>query len=135
MKKNHGLTLIELLIALVIVAILAIIAAELYTSQIYVSRRTDGINSLYSISTAEERYRTTNTTYGTLAQVWGGVTSSTGGYYSLAITTNTATSYTITATALGSQVKDKENGTSCSTLTLSAVSGTITETPTACWPS
>jgi type IV pilus assembly protein PilE len=135
MKKYAGLTLMELLIAMLIVSILAVIAAELYSSQLYASRRTDGINTLYSISAAEERYRTTNTTYGTLAQVWNSVAVSTGGYYTLAITTNTASNYTITATATGTQVKDKENGTSCATLTLTNVSGTITETPTACWPS
>ena len=135
MKKYRGLTLMELVIALLIVAILSVIAAELYSSQLYASRRTDAINSLYSISTAEERYRTTNTTYGTLAQVWNSVTLSTGGYYNLAITTNTASNYTITATAIGKQVNDQENGTSCSTLTLANVNGTITETPTVCWPS
>jgi type IV pilus assembly protein PilE len=135
MKKYCGMTLLELLIVLVIISVLAVIATEMYKSQIYRSKRTDGINSLYGISTAEERYRATNTTYGTLAQVWSSVATSTGGFYTLAITTNTATNYTITATAVGKQASDTENGTSCAVLTLSAVSGTITQTPTACWPS
>jgi type IV pilus assembly protein PilE len=134
-QTTHGMTLIELLITVVIIAILAIIAITLYTSQIRNSRRTDGINSLFAISLAEERYRTTNTTYGTLAQVWAGVTASTGGYYTLAITVNTATEYTITATAVGNQASDAESGTSCATLTLDSNGGTITKSPTICWPS
>jgi type IV pilus assembly protein PilE len=135
MKKNKGMTLIELLIALTVIAILAVIAATVYSSQLRVSRRSDAINTLFAMSLAEERYRTTNTTYGTLAQVWGGVTTSTGGYYTLAISAITTSTYTITATATGDQVNDKEGSTSCTPLTLAANNGTITETPLVCWPS
>jgi type IV pilus assembly protein PilE len=134
-QKTTGVMLIELLIAVVIIAILAIIAAALYTSQIRAGRRTDAINTLFAISLAEERYRTTNTTYGTLAQVWGGITTSTGGYYTLAISTATATEYTITATATGTQASDSEGGTSCATLTIDNTAGTITQTPNVCFPS
>jgi type IV pilus assembly protein PilE len=134
-QTTLGMTLIELLITVVIIAILAIIAITLYTNQMRNSRRTDALNTVFSISLAEERYRTTNTTYGAINQVWGGVTTSTGGYYTLAITKNTATEYTITATAVGNQASDAESGTSCATLTLDSTNGTITRTPSVCWPS
>jgi type IV pilus assembly protein PilE len=135
LSTNKGVSIIELLVTIVIVAILALIAVVIYTSQVRNSRRTDAINTLFSIALAEESYRTTNTTYGTLAQVWNGVTTSTGGYYTIAISTVAATTYTITATATGDQVNDAQNGTSCSVLTYSMNAGTVTETPTACWPS
>jgi type IV pilus assembly protein PilE len=134
-RKIKGLTLLELMIAMVCVAILASIALTLFSSQVRVSRRTDAINTISAITLAEERYRTTNLTYGTLAQVWGGVTTSTGGFYTLAVSSTSATAYTITATATGDQVNDAEGTTSCSTLTLTSNNGTITQTPAVCWPS
>jgi type IV pilus assembly protein PilE len=134
-RKIKGMTLLELMIAVVCVAILALIALTLFSSQVRTSRRTDAINTINAISLAEERYRTSNTTYGTLAQVWGGVTTSTGGFYTLAVSNNSATAYTITATATGNQANDSEGATSCGTLTLSSNNGTITQTPAVCWPS
>jgi type IV pilus assembly protein PilE len=134
-RTNSGMTLIELMIAVVIVAILSVIAITLYSSQFRAGRRTDAINTIYSISLAEERYRTTNTTYGSLTQVWGGVTTSTGGYYTLSISNTSATAYTITATATGDQIHDAEGATSCTPLQLAMSNGTFTKTPAVCWPS
>jgi type IV pilus assembly protein PilE len=138
MKKvtnKKGMTVLELLVAIVIVAILSILAVVIYSAQVRNSRRTDALNTLFAIALAEESYRTTNTTYGTLAQVYGGVTTSVGGYYTLAISNVASTSYTLTATATGDQVNDAQNGTSCATLTYTMSNGTVTESPTPCWPS
>jgi type IV pilus assembly protein PilE len=134
LNKKRGFTLIEMMITVLIIAITASIALYLYTDKVKRGRRIDAINALLSISLAEERYRSNNTTYGTLAQVWGGVTTSQEGYYTLAISNVTATGYTITATGTGTQTSDAENGTSCATLTLTVSSGTITKTPATCWP-
>jgi type IV pilus assembly protein PilE len=133
-SKHNGFSLIEILIVVAITAILAKIAVGLYVSYGLESRRSDGINALLTLSNAEEQYRSSNTTYGTLAQI-NGNTASPQGYYTLAISGNSATAYTITATANGSQANDTQNGTSCATLTLAASNGTITQTPAACWPS
>jgi len=138
MKKNahsKGFTLIDLMISLIIIAILTIIAVVMYLVQVRNSRRVDGINTVFSIAMAEETYRTSNTQYGTLAQVWNGVTTSSGGYYTLGISNLSATAYTITATATGDQANDVEGGTSCTTLTFAMSSGTATKTPSVCWPS
>lgn len=134
MQNNRGFTLIELMITVVVLAILVATAVALYTPQLRQGRRADGINSLLSISMAEERYRSTNTTYGTLAQVWGGVTASTGGYYTLGISNVSATSYTLTATATGDQANDTEGSTSCASLQLLMSNGTVTRSPSICWP-
>lgn len=133
-QKINGFTLTEVMIAILIVSILAILAVNIYSSYVRAGRRADGMNTITSIALAEEKYRTTNLQYGTLAQVWGGVTSSAGGYYNLAISGTSATAYTITATAQGDQANDQENGTSCATLTLAVSNGTVTKTPAACWP-
>lgn len=135
MKKFFGFTLIEISIALIIVAVLTAIATVTYVSQVRKSRRVDAINTITSISLAEERYRSTNTLYGTLAQVWDGVSASAEGFYTLSITNVTGTTYTITATATGNQANDIEGSTACSSLALAMSSGTVTKTPAACWPS
>jgi type IV pilus assembly protein PilE len=132
--RKTGFSLLEMLVVVVILAILTILAIAMFTGNVRQGRRSDGVNTLLSISLAEERYRTIHTTYGTLAQVWGGVTTSTQGYYTLAISGVSATGYTLTATAIGDQANDTSGSTSCSTLTLTSASGTVTETPVACWP-
>ncbi len=133
MKTLKGFTLIELVIALVIIAILTTIAVPLYTSHVRKSRRADAMDTLSSIALAEERYRTTNTQYGTLAQVWGGVTTSTDGFYTLSITGVSGTAYTVSGAAIGDQANDAQDGTACATMTLAVSNGAVTKTPTACW--
>lgn len=134
MKKLNGFSLLELIIVLVVISILTILAIILYSSQIRQVRRADGIDSLNSLSLAEERYRTSNLQYGTLAQVWNGVTTSTGGYYTLSISGTSATGYTLTATAVGNQANDTDGSTSCATLQITVSNGTVTRTPSICWP-
>ena len=132
--RRAGYSMIEMMVVVLIVSILSILAITLYIGNVRQGRRADGVNSLLSMSLAEERYRTSNTTYGTLAQVWGGVSASTQGYYTLAISGVSATGYTLSATAGGDQANDTSGSTSCATLTLTAASGTVTETPAVCWP-
>lgn len=132
--RQKGFTLIEMVITILLVAIVAMLAISSYTSYVKRARRIDAMNAITSISLAEERYRVNNTTYGTLAQVWGGVTASAEGYYTLAISNITATSYTITATGTSAQSGDAEGATSCTTLTYAMSGGTITKSPAVCWP-
>ena len=132
--RQRGFTLIEMVITILLVSIITYTAIASYSSYIKRARRIDAMNAITSIALAEERYRTSNTTYGTIAQVWGGVTASPEGYYTLAISNVTATSFTITATGTGTQTTDTEGATSCTTLTYAVSSGTITKTPAVCWP-
>ncbi len=133
-RTAQGFTLIELAITILIISILTILATNLYTPFVRKGRRMDATNTLFAIQLAEERYRSNNTQYGTLAQAWGGVTATPQGYYTLAISNVGATTYTITATAVGGQANDTENGVSCTPLTLTLSSGTITQSPATCWP-
>ncbi len=133
-KNNAGFTIIELLVTIVLIGIIAVIAIGLYRPFVLKSHRADGINAIFNLQLAEERYRSNNTTYGTLAQIGGNATS-TQGYYTLSISSATATAYTITATGVGNQTSDTENGASCSPLVLTVSNNTVTQTPAACWPS
>lgn len=133
--KNHcekGFTLVELSIVLFISAILATIMFSTYSGHVRKSRRVDAKQTLQTIQLEQERYRTNHSTYGSLANI-GAATKSSNGYYNLSVSGTSATAYTITATATGSQTSDKENGTSCTPLILTMSNGTETKTPAACW--
>jgi type IV pilus assembly protein PilE len=127
-----GFTLIELMIVVAVVGILAAIAYPSYMDSVRKSRRSDAINDLSAIALAQEKWRANHTTYGTLADVWGGVTTTSGGYYTLAIPTNTGTAFTITATAVSGTSQASDTG--CTVFTINE-SGPLTNTATlaACW--
>lgn len=133
-RESDGFTLVELLITVAISAIILVVAIPSYNAYITKSNRADGINTLLAISLAEERYRSSNSQYGTLAQV-GGASVSPQGKYTISVSSVSATGYTISATAQGSQTGDSENGVTCSPLQLTLSNGTLTKTPAACWPS
>jgi len=135
MKRGWaGFTLIELMIVVAIVGILASIAYPSYMDSVRKGRRAEATTALYGIQLAQEKWRANNATYGTLANVWGGVSTTENGYYTLAITGNTATAYSVTATAVAgkSQVDDKAAGVSCTPLTMTA-NGPDISTKAACW--
>lgn len=130
MKRVSGFTLIELMIAVVIVAVLAAIAIPSYQDQVRKSRRAEALRVIGEIRMAQERWRADRPTYGTLADV--GNPGAGSPYYTYTVTGNTATAYTITATAVAGkgQDKDKQGGTSCTPMTINQA---VTKSPAACW--
>lgn len=131
--KKYGFSMLELMVAIAIVAILAAIAIPSYLSYIRSSRRSDAVQTLLSIQLQQEKYRLNNNSYGSLAQVWGGVTTSSEGYYTLDISGTSATGYTLTATATGDQAGDTADGVSCDSIVLTNANGVVSKTPAACW--
>lgn len=131
-QRKAGFTLIELMITVAVIGILAAIAYPSYMDSIRKSRRSDAINDLSAIALAQEKWRANKTTYGTLANVWGGVTTTSGGYYTLAVATNTATAFSVTATAVSGT--SQANDTGCTVFTINE-RGPLTDTDTlkACW--
>lgn len=107
--------MIELMIALMIVAILVGIAYPSYSSQITKSRRADGYAVLYAAAQREQQFYTVNNSFTETIGEGGLEISATSqeGYYSLSITA-TANSYTLTATRASLQTID----TQCGDLTL-----------------
>ena len=109
----RGLTLVELMVALVIVGIIAAIAMPSFNNAMYKSRRTDAMAALGTMQLAQERYRGNHTSYEkTLADLTGGSsTTSPSGYYTMSIFATGDSSYTLRATAVsgGKQAGD----TSC----------------------
>ncbi|MGJ0486114.1 MAG: type IV pilin protein [Methylomicrobium sp.] len=134
LKRNAGFTLIELMIVVAIVGILAGIAYPSYTEYVKKGRRADAKSALLQVQLAEEKYRTNNIGYGTLAQI-GVSASSPDQYYTIAVSSATATGYAATATPAGIQTGD-----SCGTFAVNEggkTTSTSVQTTTAkvqeCW--
>ncbi|MEN9543883.1 MAG: hypothetical protein RLZZ598_716 [Pseudomonadota bacterium] len=109
-RHECGFSLIELLIAVVVVGILAAIAFPSFMDSIRKSRRSEAFTALNNVQQAQERFRSNNANYTTNLtsspnnsdeSLRGlGLTASTpGGYYTIVVTDANATSYTVTATA------------------------------------
>ena len=132
LRASSGFTLVELMIVVAVIAILAVIAYPAYNDSIRKARRSEAIAALGAIHQAQERHRSNNTTYAaSLAALPAPKPAATtpGGYYDIAVTSGTATGYTATATAQGSQAKDSN----CTPLMVVADKGDISYTPDGCW--
>lgn len=111
MKKKQGFTLIEVMIVVVIVAVLAAIAVPSYRQNVLNTNRSDATSTLTQIAGLQERYFFQNNRYfvdnANLATFAGSANSFDGNYVlAIANPCGDATCYTLTATAIGSQLND-----------------------------
>lgn len=114
-SNKKGFTLIELIIAVTIVGILSVIVYPVYTNYTLKSRRSDALATLTQDQMAFERCYAQNFSYNaacTSMPTFPQVTPQ--GYYSIALSNFGASTYTLTATPIGPQVKD----TTCSNITI-----------------
>jgi len=138
--KQAGLTLVELMVVVAVMAIISAVAYPLYTNQTQKARRADAKITLESIAMAQERFYTINGSYAaTVAalssdpampdNVWQSSTS-TEGYYTIALTQGTNQDFTATATraAGGRQAND-----SCTSFTLNHQGAKTSNPTTGCW--
>jgi type IV pilus assembly protein PilE len=130
-----GFSLIELMIAVAIIGILAMIALPSYESYVQRTRRADAKTELSSLAQRLERCFSQFGTYltGTGCSVGNGPFTTPEGYYSIAISNRTQTTYTLTATRQGAQTKDSK----CGNFTLNhlGVRGATGTLGSACWDS
>jgi type IV pilus assembly protein PilE len=126
-SKISGFTLIELMIVVIIVGILAMIALPAYQDYARKSRRADVLTKLLDTQLHEEKWRANNSKYAITATSVGSPSSN---YYTFTIASPTTNSYTITANAIGTQVKDKQDGVDCQALSINQNND---KTPTECW--
>lgn len=136
MRKQRGLTLVELMVVVAVMAIIAAVAYPLYTAQAQKSRRADAKIALETVAMAQERYYTLNGQYaatlGSL-QVSGDIQGGTSdeGYYSVAVAVGGTNSEQFTATAAALSGNAQSGDSACQTFTLNQLG---TKTPaTGCW--
>lgn len=124
-QKHNGFSLLELIMALMVFSIVAIIAVPTYQQLLYKSRRTDGQTSLINLQLAQEQFRANCLQYATKlaspssCNADGHYTLSASAispnhYYQLSIQSATSTRYILTATATSAQIGD----INCQTLSI-----------------
>ena len=84
MRSRQGFTLIELMIAVVVIAILAAIAVPSYRSYVLRAQRTDATSALLRVRNAQDKFFLQNRRYMDPAGVTaGGLDASERGYYTI----------------------------------------------------
>ena len=109
--RAAGFTLIEVMIALAIVAITTLLAASTYRNHLRRGHRAQAAQSLLIVAAEQEKFHLANGTYVDRLDAAAGddppglpVASRTpGGHYTIAVTLATAAEFRVVATATGSQ--------------------------------
>ncbi len=136
MDRQHGFSMIEMMIVLVIMAILASIAIPSYRKYGVRSHRVDAQRALTDLAAKQERFLYSNNAYSSDLAALGATSSVAGTYYKVAIdpASTSSTAFKVVATAAGTQKRDDA---ACQTLSLDQAgrqgsTGTTTNDP-ACW--
>lgn len=131
-RRSAGFTLIELMIAVVVIAILAAIAIPAFTDAVRKSRRSDAFAALSTLQQAQERWRSNNQEYAELANTatppapangLGLSTTSPAAYYSISQSDVTATGYT--AIAVAASDKSQAGDTGCQVMAVELTGGNL----------
>jgi type IV pilus assembly protein PilE len=141
-NRQTGVTLIELLTVVVIVAILASIAVPTYRSYVLRSQRTDATTALLRIQSGEEKFLVQNGKYSDKLDTAPGdgglglTKVSEQGFYNLNVQL-TATGYTATAAAVATQ--SQKDDKTCQTFSINeagtrqAFDSTSADRTAECW--
>lgn len=137
-KRTRGVTLIELMIVIVVVAILASIAVPSYRNYILRTNRTEGRAALLRVQVAQEKFFLQNNTYTTNLTAapptgLGVGTTTPEGHYAITVVAGAGgitTSYLATATAAGGQTQDTA---ACLTLTINDQGVRTPAESSGCW--
>lgn len=116
----------ELMIAVAVLTIVVSVAAPLFTEQVRKSRRSEALAALAQVQQAQEKWRATNPAYAPNDQLTTGLklSATTGsGNYSLAISNESATGYTATATAVST--KPQAQDTRCQVIAVRMDAGNL----------
>ncbi|HSW05752.1 type IV pilin protein [Aquabacterium sp.] len=130
-RQATGFTLIELMIAVAIVAIIGAVAMPSYLSSVRKGRRADATDAASAVMQAQERWRANNPSYTTSFSSLNVGSSTSSGYYTMALSAVSGTGYTLSYTPVAS--KGQNNDTGCTALVVTVSGGSPTFTPATCW--
>jgi type IV pilus assembly protein PilE len=111
MKRNEGVTLLEVMVVVVIVGILAAVAIPAYNGYVTRSRRSDAFTALETVRAAQEMYRAEKGFYasdfvdGGTTVLAGCSTTMAGDNYTVSVVRTSNTEYTAIADS-----QDKQSG-------------------------
>jgi type IV pilus assembly protein PilE len=142
-RRSGGFTLVELMIACVVLAIIVGIAVPAYTQQMHKARRVDARNAILDLAGREERYLSVANSYSQNPADLGyggpnpiSVTVNNGYYQLSAVSPDAAQpgvtpSFLITATAIGAQASDAD----CTTFSVNQLGqqSATGANPATCW--
>jgi type IV pilus assembly protein PilE len=135
--RMRGMTLIELMTVVVVIAILGSLAVNSYRNYLLRANRTEARMALLTIQAAQEKFFLQNNQYATAAQMStappGGLgvgATTPSGFYTISITRPSATTYTATATAAAGQLKDTA---ACLTMTINELGARTPAESSGCW--
>ena len=130
---SRGFTLIELMIALAVVALLASVALPSFLDSLSKSRRTEAFNAITQVQQAQERWRSNNASYtDNLSSPTSDPTTpglglpatTASGYYTVALSGAGPTGYTVSAVAVSGSFQARD--TACLKLAARVSGGQIT---------
>lgn len=110
-RSENGFSLIELMIVVALVAILVTLSYPSYVNFVRKANRAEAQTTLLDWVNRQEIWRADNPSYSE------DINPSNSELYTYSIVT-TATTFTMTATALDGQANDQEAGVACTSLTL-----------------
>ncbi len=133
LKRNGGFTLIELMIAVVIMATLAAIAYPSYTDHVKKTRRSEAQADLLELASFMERYYTENNNYTGAALPFNQSPRTGAARYNITLTTNAGppSTFQLTATALATGDQSSDG---CGNMTIDQAGvRTHTGSESGCW--
>ena len=135
-RRQHGMTLLELMAVIMVIGILGMIAIPSYRQYVMRAQRTEAKTALMRLQTNQERFYLQNRTYSSDPVALGFAGSITErGTYAITIAGADATTYTATATPRAGGAYDLRNDTQCTSFSINAQNvRTATGTTAAtCW--
>jgi len=121
--RQAGITLLELMMVMTIVAILGVIALPSYKQYSTRAHRTDAKTALLRVASDQERYYLQFHTYGTLAQLSGSLGTpalSEKGAYAVAVTAADNTQFNATATPVAGGQFDQTTDADCTQFSITS---------------
>jgi type IV pilus assembly protein PilE len=123
-RRSRGFTLIELVLAVVIIGMLMAVAYPAFNDSIRKGRRSEAFSALAQLQQAQERFRSNNPQYAASPTALSLPATTASGRYTIAVENQNQVGYDVIATAAtgSSQVNDS----TCAKLGVRVVRGSVT---------